>query len=215
MSTVMDRTAGAMGTASYPVNFEADYPSNPGRLYAVPILGYLIRYVLLIPHLIALEILFFIVYILQIVTWIPVLFGGSYPEGLYNFVSGMMRWSSNCAAYMLGLTDKYPPFGFAEQDDFPVRVTFDRPMQSNRFFAIPLIGLWVKEIILIPHFIALAVLGFVNLLVHLVAWIPVLFGGTYPTWAYSISTGTIRWSVRVFAYFLGLTDVYPPFRLAA
>ena len=215
MSTVMDRTAGAMGTSSYPVNFEADFPSNPGRLYAVPILGYVIRYLLLIPHLIALEILFLIVYVLQLVTWIPVLFGGNYPEGLYNFVAGTMRWGANTGAYFYGLTDKYPPFGFAEQDDFPVRVSFERPGQFNRLYAIPFIGLLIKEIILIPHIIALYILVAVTGIIHLVAWIPVLFGGNYPGWAYSMTTGTLRWSLRVIAFALGLTDVYPPFRLAA
>jgi hypothetical protein len=48
----------------------------------------------------------------------------------------------------------------------------------------------------------------------LVAWIPVLTGGTYPKWAYDFATGYLRWSTRVGGYFIGLTDKYPPFTLA-
>ena len=98
---------------------------------------------------------------------------------------------------------------------YPVSVSFARQDSYNRFFAIPLVGALARTVLLIPHFIALYVVGIVTSLVHLVAWIPVLTGGSYPGWAYTITSGTIRWSVRVFAYHFGLTDSYPPFGLGA
>jgi hypothetical protein len=39
----------------------------------------------------------------------------------------------------------------------------------------------------------------------------VLFTGQYPSWAFQLVVGTYLWSTRVYAYFLGLTDRYPPF----
>ena len=65
---------------------------------------------LLIPHFIILRILQIVVFALQLVLWIPVLSGGSYPEWGYRLVGGYIRWSTRVACYLLGLTDTYPPF---------------------------------------------------------------------------------------------------------
>src|SRR5437868_3681392 len=94
---------------------------------------------------------------------------------------------------------------------YPVQLTVARPESSNRVWAIPLIGICIKDIILIPHFIVLYVLGLVVGVCQLVIWIPVLFTGSYPDWAFGLVAGTTLWSVRVYSYLLGLTDRYPPF----
>jgi hypothetical protein len=73
------------------------------------------------------------------------------------------------------------------------------------------VGAFVKFIILIPHLIVLYVLGIVVGLCMLVIWIPVLFAGQYPQWAFRLVAGTTLWTMRVYAYLAGLTDSYPPF----
>src|SRR5437588_693851 len=97
---------------------------------------------------------------------------------------------------------------------YPIVLTASRPPSSSRFWAIPIIGAFVKGIILIPHLIILYVLGIVVGVSHLVIWIPVLFTGQYPDWAFPLVSGIILWGTRVYAYFLGLTDRYPPFSLS-
>jgi hypothetical protein len=42
----------------------------------------------------------------------------------------------------------------------------------------------------------------------------VLFTGQYPGWGFSLTAGTLRWTMRVYAYVYGLTDQYPPFSLS-
>ena len=137
--------------------------------------------------------------------------------GLYELVGGFLRWNTRVNAYLLGLTDLYPPFRLAdnssEDHPYPVQVEFAVPDRSNRFWAVPLLGILIKLIVLIPHLILLYVLGVVAGIVQLVLWIPVLFGGTYPGWGYELVGGFLRWSTRVYAYLFGLTDQYPPFRL--
>lgn len=206
--------SGSVGTSTYPIDLQVDYPTNPGKLYAIPVLGLVIRSILLIPHFIVLAVLIAVVFVLQLVTWIPVLFTGRYPEGLYNLVSGTFRWSARVAGYYVGLTDMYPPFSLADSPSYPVRVTFDYPQQSTRGWAIPL-AIYVKELILIPHLIALYVMQIVVELMMLAAWAPVLLKGEYPQWAFSFNTGYIRWALRVYGYLLGLSDRYPPFQLGA
>jgi len=209
-------TAGtAVSASSYPVNFHVDHPASPSRFFAVPVLGFVARYLMLIPHLIALYIMYYITAIIQLFAWIPVLFTGKYPEGLYGFVSGYVGWSARVYAYLLGLSDKYPPFSLGNDPSFPAQVTFERPTESSRFYAIPILGGVVRYVLMIPHFVILIVLLAVSLLFNLVAWIPVLFAGKYPSWNYSIQSGLIRRYTRVFGFLYGLTDKYPPFGLGA
>ena len=45
------------------------------------------------------------------IAWFAVLFTGKYPQGLFNFVTGVMRWGLRVNAYaFLLVTDQYPPF---------------------------------------------------------------------------------------------------------
>ena len=46
------------------------------------------------------------------VAWLAILFTGHYPEGLYQFGVGVLRWFIRVEAYLLLLVDEYPPFSF-------------------------------------------------------------------------------------------------------
>jgi hypothetical protein len=97
---------------------------------------------------------------------------------------------------------------------YSITVTFILPARNNRFFAIPVIGYLARLMLLIPHFVVLALIGMAVAFSQLVLWAPVLFAGRYPRWGYDLVGGYFRWYVRVMAYMYGLTDDYPPFRLS-
>lgn len=201
---------------SYPVQVTIDQAASANRLWAVPLLGYAIKAVILIPHFIALTILMFAAALVQLVLWVPVLLTGHYPEWGYSLTSGTLRWGVRVTAYFFGLTDRYPPFGPSSDeaaDPYPVRVTFQPQASYNRAWAIPAVGWFVKSILLIPHTVILYALGIVVGFIQMAAWVPVLFGGKYPEWGYQLVGGHLRWSTRVSAYLLGLTDQYPPFQM--
>lgn len=46
----------------------------------------------------------------MVIAWFAVVFTGKYPEGLWRFMVSLTRWQIRVGAYMLGLTDVYPPF---------------------------------------------------------------------------------------------------------
>jgi hypothetical protein len=94
---------------------------------------------------------------------------------------------------------------------YPVQVHFIIPARNSRFYAFPLIGYLARLLLLVPHLLLLAVLGVIVWVLSLLLWIPVLFTGHYPKWGYAVVGGYLRWNVRTQAFFLGLTDAYPPF----
>src|SRR5690242_995925 len=98
---------------------------------------------------------------------------------------------------------------------YPIALGFARPLESSRLWAIPILGILIKLIILIPHLIVLYVLGAVIGLTQLVIWLWVLFGGRYPDWAFGLNAGYVRWIFRVQAFVYGLSDAYPAFSMDA
>jgi hypothetical protein len=68
------------------------------------------RFILVIPHAIVLAVLALVAYICVIIGVFVVLFTGQWSAGLRDFVVGVFRWGTRVNAYILLLTDEYPPF---------------------------------------------------------------------------------------------------------
>ena len=71
----------------------------------------LVKWILVIPHIIALVFLFVGVILCTIFALFTILFTGRYPKWIFNFVEGFLRWALRVSAFALLLTtDQYPPF---------------------------------------------------------------------------------------------------------
>jgi hypothetical protein len=71
----------------------------------------LVKWLLVIPHVIVLAFLYLGVLFAVIFAWFAILFTGRYPRGVFDYVEGVLRWHLRVAAYALILvTDEYPPF---------------------------------------------------------------------------------------------------------
>ena len=90
------------------VHIEIPYPDVEGELgRGMP----LVKWFLAIPHIIIICFLYIAVVVCTIISWFAILFAGNYPRGLFDFVSGVIRWSIRVNAYAFLLTtDIYPPF---------------------------------------------------------------------------------------------------------
>ena len=97
-------------------------------------------------------------------------------------------------------------------NDYPVSVRIDPSPRNSRLWAVLAI-LSIKLIALIPHLIILAILGLAQFIAFVIAEIVVLVNGTYPRSLHDFVAGVLRWELRVGAFFLSLTDRYPPFTL--
>lgn len=103
--TLLEDSYPPFGEGSYPASIEVIDPTEPRDRVTVGL-----RLLLLIPQLIV----FFFVGVAWLVTtiiaWFAILLTGQYPESLYGFGVGAMRWLLRLEAYGLLMVDEYPPF---------------------------------------------------------------------------------------------------------
>ncbi len=93
------------------VHLDLDYPNVPEDLNRwLP----LVKWLLAVPHYVALLFLGVAAAIGVVVAWFSVLFTGRYPRAIFGFVEGVLRWGLRVEAYaFLLVTDRYPPFSLA------------------------------------------------------------------------------------------------------
>ena len=93
------------GDEAYPASLTFVEPEGPRRRLIV---GF--RLILIIPQLLVVGLLTIAWWVTSFIAWLAILFTGNYPQGLYEFGVGVLRWLLRVEAYMLLLVDEYPPF---------------------------------------------------------------------------------------------------------
>jgi hypothetical protein len=97
------------GDGAYPVHLGLPaYTSSRDRLSV----GF--RIILALPHLFMVWLLGIGWLLTSIIAWFAILFTGRYPPALYEFATGVLRWSTSVESYLLLLHDDYPAFSLAE-----------------------------------------------------------------------------------------------------
>ncbi|HLZ68390.1 MAG TPA: DUF4389 domain-containing protein [Dehalococcoidia bacterium] len=92
------------GGGDYPLQYELAYSEPMNRLST------LLRIIYAIPHIIVLYLLGIALEVITFIAWWAILFTGKYPQGMFTFAVGVSRWQQRASAYVLLLTDAYPPF---------------------------------------------------------------------------------------------------------
>src|SRR6266498_1828977 len=92
------------GRAQHPVRFQVDRSGSP------TVGSTLLRVLYAIPSMIVLAILAFVGAIVWLIAVVLILVNESYPDSLWRFLLGLVRWEASLLAYLASLVDCYPPF---------------------------------------------------------------------------------------------------------
>ncbi len=142
-----------------------------------------------------------------LIGWFAIVFTGRQPGGLERLAAFYLRWRVRASAYVALLEDDYPPFA---DEPYPARLELVPATEPRDRWSVAF-----RIILAIPHFIAVWAIGVAWAFTTIFAWFAILFTGRYPLSLYEFACGALRWTTRVEAYLLLLTDEYPPFSLEA
>lgn len=191
----------------YPAGLEVRTPERLARWRP------LVHWLLVIPHLVILYALGVLSQVVALVSWFAILFTGRLPAGLAGLQSMYLRYWERVMAYQGFLLETYPPFSF--QTAGPDPRTYDpvvvdlAPALEHR----SRLSTFFRLLLVIPQLIVLWFVGLAASIVWLVGFFAVLITGHWPQGMQRFVVGYMRWSLRVQAYALLLTDEYPPFSL--
>lgn len=195
----------AVGGTPYPAVLTVDTPDRIARWRP------LVQWLLALPHFVILYALGILSEVVGIISWFVVLFTGKLPASLAGIQTMYLRYYNRVMAYQGFLLETYPPFSFEATDRDPgdyvgEMVDFEPELEGrNRLTT------FFRFILVIPHVIALFFVGIAAMVAWIVGFFAVLFTGRWPEGLREFVVGFMRWSLRVTAYHLLLTDEYPPF----
>ena len=174
---------------------------------------WLVKWLLAIPHWIVLYVLRFVAEILAIGSWFIILFTGKLPDGIAGFQAMYQRYSARTSLYTVFMQEDYPPFAFdttvADPGTYPHTRVDIRPEIENR----NRLTVAFRLILVIPQVLIIGILALAALVAAIIALFVVLFTGRWPEGLRQFVVNVEQYWVRVEAYTLLLTDVYPPFAL--
>jgi hypothetical protein len=195
---------------SYSVSVSVTDEREINRLWGIPLVGMAARSFMAIPHFAVLSIMSIGISLWACLGWIPILAYGRVPGLAVTFLSEYLHRSARTSAYVAFLMPGgYPPLEPGMPIPVDVRLHL-KTLQINRLWGIPILGLFVRFIVLLPHIIIGIFLAVAVILGMLVLWIPILTSGRYPEWAARLYRLTLTYTARIWAYLFFLPVPYPP-----
>lgn len=162
-----------------------------------------VRIILAIPHFFVLYFLGIAASVVCIIGWFGALFTGRLPFFAATYLSGYVQWYSRVGAYVLLLTEEYPPFSLGDTS-YPVRVAVGPDRRLNR------LAVLFRIILAIPAAV-LSVILLVGLetVVIFIAWLAALIAGKLPGSLHHAFAAVLRYVTRYNSFLYLLTDAYP------
>ena len=185
----------------YPVEFRVDYADRRSRLTTF------FRLILAIPLAIWLYVYGILATIVVVIAWFAIVVTGRYPQGLYDFESGWVRFLARVTAYVALLCDGYPSFGGSDDASYPVRMHFDGPLERYSR-----LKTGFRIILAIPILVVRYVMQLMLEIGAIAAWFVILVTGGMPRGLFDLMVLANSYIARSDAYLMLLTETYPPFQ---
>jgi hypothetical protein len=189
----------------YPINYEADFNPNPNRATTF------FRLILAIPWLIVATFWGILFFFTHFFAWVAIIVLGRYPRWLYEFNSGVVRFSVRVSAWFYLQTDVWPPFSLSDDPSYPIRLNIAPPAErQSRLKAL------FRLILALPVILVLSYgTSYVQAAAAFVVWMTIVFRGYLPEGINTMMTFVNSFHARVLGYIAFLTDDYPPIGLEA
>jgi Domain of unknown function (DUF4389) len=166
----------------------------------------LVKWLLAFPHYVVLIVLAIGVFFAKIYAFFAVIITGRYPEGVFNYVTGVFRWGWRVSSYVYLLNDRYPPFSLDDHPDYPAQLEIAYPADGvNRWRPL------VHWLLIIPYAIVAGLLQSLAAIVAFIGVFVILFTKNLPEGMFKLILNPFRWQVRSGAYSLFMVTKYPPF----
>jgi Domain of unknown function (DUF4389) len=182
----------------FPARFEITYPSELNRWLV------LVKWLLVIPHFIALFFVGIGAFFVGIYAFFAVLFTGRWPRGAFDYLVGTFRWAYRVIAYFHLMTDAYPPFSLADDPGYPVRLDVAYPEHIARWRPL------VQWLLAIPYLFVASILYWITGVLTFIAFFTILFTKQVPRGMFEAMVPGLRWNIRGSSYAYFMTERYPP-----
>lgn len=183
----------------YPVQVEADQLPEYARFMP------LIKWLLLIPHYIALFFLGIGAAVVAFIAFFATLFTGTYPRGMWDYMVGVHRWALRVLAYHHLISDTYPPFTLQEQPEDTVRLRAEYPSTVERWRPL------VTWLLVIPYAIVAYLILIVGNICSILAFFTIIFTKKIPEGLFDVIRISYVWQTRASFYMYWMSTRYPPF----
>lgn len=185
----------------YPIVYSAEYEGE-GRSR----LSNFFRLILVIPWMVVGFFYGIAALIAVFIAWFALLFSARYPEGLYDFVGGFVRFSARVNAFYYLLTDAFPPFSGEPDAEYPVRVAIQPPLREYSRLKV-----LFRIILMIPVILLSYVMGVIVGVISFLAWFALVIVARLPEGFYKPMRAALSYQTKASAYTFLLTETYPPF----
>lgn len=182
------------------VSFNVDYVAKHSRLTTF------FRFFTALPHMFVLMFYGLAAIVVVIVAWFALLFTGRYPEGMYSFVEGYVRYYARVYAYLYLVADPFPPFGGSVADPYPAHLSLGPPKDGYSR-----VKVFFRAILAIPFYIVAYLLNLIAELCAFFAWFVIVITGKLPKGLHDAIIFGLSFNVRIYAYYYLLTEDWPKF----
>jgi hypothetical protein len=193
---------GGAAALDYPVTGDIERQDSYVRLLP------LVKWLLAIPHYIVLGVLWIVAFLALIVSFFAVLITGRYPRAIFDYMVGVARWNWRVQAYVLLMTDRYPPFTLKDVADHPARIEIEYPETVARWRPL------VQWLLVLPYAIVSSILARVVWILAFFAFFTILFTKRIPAGMFRMMVIPLRWEMRTNTYTWFMVTRYPPFAWA-
>jgi hypothetical protein len=161
------------------------------------------RLIIAIPWFIVTALWGIVALVCVFIAWFAILFTGRYPAGLYQFVTGYLRFYARTYAFIFLLADPFPPFDGAEHPEYPAELQLGPPLPAyNRLKVL------LRIFYIIPAYIVAYVAGIVLDIMGFISWLVIIFTGRQADGLQDLMRWAMSWQMRMLLLLTLVSETY-------